>query len=103
MNAVKKPKPARHTWAQRPGTHHLRWCTVCGAYEDTKTLRRESLRGVTLTNKTVLRPMGKPDRFYPKQPPCAPPPEGTTITPPPAWGGDELTNAIKAMASGKDA
>jgi len=101
VNDVKKKPKKRHAWTQRPGTHHLRWCPRCGVYEDTKTLRREYLRSVSLVNRTIYRPMGQPGRFYTKQPACTPPPEGTLISPPPPWGGDALTNAVKALAGEK--
>lgn len=94
MNGVKKK---RHAWACRDGARHLRWCTVCGLYEDTKTLRRESLRSVMLTNRTVYRPMGQPTTFYEKQPACVAPPEGTTVVPPPAYV-DVLMGVVEAMA-----
>lgn len=96
MNAVKK---TRHPWAARPGAPTLRWCPVCGVYEDTKMLRRETLRTVELCNKTVYRPMGKPTTFYEKMPACVAPPEGTTIEPPPPYA-DELMATVEAMGKG---
>lgn len=95
---MKNVNKKRHTWAQRPGTHHLRWCPRCGVYEDTKTLRREYLRSVLIVNRTVYRPMEQPEHFYTKQPACTPPPEGTLISPPPPWGGDALTNVVLSQS-----
>jgi len=65
------------------------------------SMRREFLRSIEYVNRTVYRTMALPKQFFTKQPACAPPPEGTTVTPPPAWQRDALTRAITKLVKQK--
>lgn len=93
-----KTKPAKpikpentHTWRARPGERFdfMRWCPECGVYEDQEAFRTESRTRLSINLVKVMRPMGRPNRYYPGMPICVPQPN---VTPPPLVETEEETN-----------